>query len=73
MKKLRVFKYRDLIEGNEGFIIASDDRKASRILESHTQLKCKMVDCRPLEDFPQIMKHYEFHGECVYMSEIKPF
>lgn len=73
MKRLRIFKFRDTLEFDTAYVIASNDYHANRIMKNHTDLKVEIIDCRSLEDFPKAMIHFEHHGESVWINDIKPF
>lgn len=70
---MRVFKFRDKIEFDVAYVIAPNQQRAIKIMETHTDLPVELVDCRSLDELPKANEHYQFHGAGIWISNINPF
>jgi len=48
--KMKIYKFKDTIDGNHAFILAQSESEAWAELNKITALKCRLVDTRNPED-----------------------
>lgn len=75
MTQMFIYKYQDLTDFESAYIIApfNQEWKARRYISQETALEVKLIDSRPLEDFPKALEHYNEKGMGIWINRINPF
>lgn len=69
---MKIYKFRDTVDGRCAFVMAKDARVASEILKQETAQKFKYENCADADDFPACTEKLD-NKAGIWINQIMPF